>query len=88
VAEVNTFNLTLAPESDSLHVICVLTVQNNARYILVKQGSDYYAIAASDVAAELIGVNVRHVSRMTMYPLNEVLHKVQVSAKRRDTRPR
>jgi hypothetical protein len=88
LAEVNTFNLTLAPESDSLHVICVLTVQNNARYILVKKGTEYFAVAASDVAAELIGVNVRHVSRMTMYPLNEVLYKLQVSAIRRHTKPR
>jgi len=88
LAEVNTFNLTLAPESDSLYVICVLTVQNNARYILVRQGTEYFAIAASDLAAELISVNVRHVSKMTMFPLSEVLYKVSVSAKRRHTKPR
>ena len=88
LAEVNTFNLTLAPESDSLYVICVLTVQNNARYILVLKGTEYFAIAASDLAAELIGVNVRHVSRMTMFPLSEVLYKVGVSAKQRQAKPR
>lgn len=86
IAEVNTYNLTLAPESDSLNVICVLTVQNNARYILVKQGEEYFAIAGSDQAASLIRSHVSHVSRMTMFPLNEVLYKVQVSAKQKQTR--
>lgn len=88
IAEVNTYNLTLAPESDSLKVICVLTVQNNARYILVKQGEEYFAIAGSDQAADLIRAHVSHVSRMTMFPLNEVLYKVQVSAKRKEKRTR
>jgi hypothetical protein len=88
MAEINTFNLTLAPESDSLYVICVLTVQNNARYILVQQGKEYFAIAASDLAAELIRVNVGHVSRMTMFPLSEVLYKVSVSVKQRSAKRR
>lgn len=88
IAEVNTYDLTLAPESDSLTVICVLTVQNNARYILVRQGGEYFAIAASDFAADLIGVNVRHVSRLTMFPLSEVLYKVSVGARRRESKPR
>jgi len=88
IAEVNTYSLTLAPESDSLKVICVLTVQNNARYILVKQGEEYFAIAGSDQAADLIRSHVSHVSRMTMFPLSEVLYKVQVGAKRKENRTR
>ena len=88
IAEMNTYSLTLAPESDSLKVICVLTVQNNARYILVKQGEEYFAIAGSDQAAELIRSNVSHVSRMTMFPLSEALYKVQVSAKQKQNRTR
>jgi tartrate dehydratase beta subunit/fumarate hydratase class I family protein len=88
IAEVNTHTLTLAPESDSLQVICVLTVQNNARYIVVKQGEEYFAIAGSDQAAELIRSNVAHVSRMTMFPLSEALYKVQISAKQKQSRSR
>jgi hypothetical protein len=88
VAEINTFNLTLAPPSDSLYVLCILTIQNNARYIVVKQGAEFFAIAASDQAAELIRVNVRHVSRQTMFPLTEVLYKASVGAKQRDRPPR
>lgn len=88
VAEVNTYNLTLAPESDSLYVICVLTVQNNARYILVRQGTEYFAIAASDQAAELIQAMTWHVSRMTMFPLSEVLYKVSLNVKQEDRKPR
>lgn len=88
MAEINTFNLTLAPESDSLYVLCVLTIQNNARYIVVQQGEEFYAIAASDQAAELIRVNVWHVSRQTMFPLSEVLYKASVSAKQRARPPR
>jgi hypothetical protein len=88
VAEINTYNLTLAPESDSLYVECVLTVQNNARYIVVRQAADYYAIPASDQAAEMMQVHVRHVSRMTMFPLAEALYKVGISVQQRDTRRR
>jgi hypothetical protein len=84
VAEMNTYNLTLAPESDSLRVICVLTVQNNSRYIVTVKGSDYYAIPASDMACELMQVNILHVSKMTMFPLAEVLYKVDQSIRQRD----
>jgi hypothetical protein len=88
LAEVNTFSLTQAPESDSLAVICVLTVQNNARYILVKQGTEYYAIAASDQGAELINSMTWHVSRMTKFPLNEALYKLSVNVKKTSRQPR
>ena len=83
-AEISAYNLTLAPESDSLEVAFVLTVENNSRYIVVQQRGEYYAIVGSDVAAEMIQVNVRHVSRMTMFPLAEVLYKVDRSIKQRD----
>jgi hypothetical protein len=84
VAESNTYNLTLAPESDSLSVFCVLTVENNSRYIVVLKGSEFKAIPASDVACEMIGVHVRHVDKMTMYPLAEVLFKIDRKIKQRD----
>jgi hypothetical protein len=83
-AEINTYSLTLAPESDSLQVAFVLTVENNSRYIVVQQRGEYFAIAGSEVAANMIEVNVRHVSRMTMFPLAEVLFKVDKSIKQRD----
>lgn len=85
VAEVNTYNLTLAPESDSLNVVCLLTVQNNSRYIIVSKGTKVNAIPASDVACEMIGVHVWHVEKMTMYPLAEVLFKIDRSIKQRDS---
>jgi hypothetical protein len=88
VAEVNTYHLTQAPDSDSLSVVCVLTVQNNSRYILVKKGTDYFAIVASDQAAELIQLMTWHVSRMTMFPLSEVLYKVSVNVRKVDRKPR
>ena len=85
VAEVNTYNLTLAPESDSLSVFFVLTVENNSRYIIVLKGSEFNAIPASDVACEMINVNVRHVDKMTMFPLAEVLFKIDRTIKQRDS---
>jgi len=88
MAEVNAYNLTLAPESDSLYVKCVLTVQNNARYIVVREGTDYFAIPASDQAAEMMQVNVYHVSRLTMFPLAEVLYKVSATVKQHDKQQR
>lgn len=84
VAEVNTFNLTLAPESDSLTVICVLTVENNSRYVVVQKGTGVFAIPASDVACQLMRVNVWHVSRMTMFPLAEVMYKINQTIRQRD----
>jgi hypothetical protein len=84
MAEANTYHLTLAPKSDSLQVAFVLTVENNSRYIVVQQGGEYFAIAGSDVAAEMIGVHLGNVSRMTMYPLAEVLFKVNRTIKQRD----
>lgn len=88
LAEANTFKLTLSPETDSLKVFCVLTIQNNSRYILLRQGTEYFAIVASDQAAELLGVNVWHVSRMTRFPLSEALYKVSVNVKRKQPAPR
>jgi hypothetical protein len=84
VAEVNTYNLTLAPDGDSLSVFCVLTVQNNSRYIIVLKSSEFNAIPASDVACEMIDVHVGHVDKMTMFPLAEVLFKIDRTITQRD----
>jgi hypothetical protein len=84
IAELNTYNLTLAPSSDSLTVVCVLTVENNSRYIIVRKPAGIFAIPASDVACQLMQVNVRHVSRMTMFPLADTMYKIVQTIQQRD----
>ena len=84
LAEVNTFNLTLAPPEDSLEVVCVLTVENNSRYIITNKNGEFFMIAASDMAADLMQVHVRHVSKLTMFPLSESLYKIDQTIKQRD----
>jgi hypothetical protein len=85
VAEVNAWGLTLAPPEDSLTVVCMLTVENNSRYIITRQKGEYFIIAASDMGADLMGKNVRHVSRKTMFPLAEALYQIDRSVKQRHT---
>lgn len=84
IAEINTYNLSIAPPDENLSVVCVLTVENNSRYIITRKGEEYFIIAASDVAADLMGVHVRHVSKLTMFPLGESLYKIDQKIKQRD----
>jgi hypothetical protein len=84
IAEVNTFDLTLARPEKDLSVGCGLTVENNSRYLIPRKGEEYFIIAASDVAADLMGVHVRHVSKLTMFPLGESLYKIDQKIKQRD----
>lgn len=86
VAEINTFDLTMAPPEDGLEVVCVLTVENNSRYIITRQKDEFFMIAASDMAADLMKKHVSHVSKKTMFPLAESLYQIEQSVKQRDRR--
>jgi len=76
LAEANTFNITLAPPEENLSVVCLLTVANNSRYIITRKNDEFYMIAASDMAADLMQKNVRHISKMTMFPLGESMYEI------------
>ena len=85
LAEVNTYNLTLAPPEDDLAVVCVLTVENNSRYIITQKNGEYFMIVASDMAADLMKVNVRNITKLTMYPLGESMYKIARTIKQRQS---
>jgi hypothetical protein len=66
-------------------VVCLLTVENNSRYIITQKNGEFFMIAASDMAADLMQCNVGNVSKMTMFPLGESMYKIAQKIKQRQS---